>query len=386
MKNRQYMKLAAVAACTALLLSACEGKESGAVHPSNNANGEKGTAPQATASATAVQTESPASSSEPYQVLGTGLSIPWSIEFAGETIYLSEREGAIVRIEDGKLERETVQLSKAVHHEGEGGFLGLLLAPDFETTGQAYAYHTYLENGTVLNRVVVLKQAGKEWTEQKALLEEIPGDLYHNGGRMAFGTDGYLYVTTGDAMEEGRSQNRSSLAGKVLRMGLNGEVPENNPISGSYVFSYGHRNPQGLAWTADGTMYSTEHGPSGRPGGHDEINRLEPGLNYGWPLLIGDERGEGMTAPIYHTGDEAIAPSGTVADKEGRLVIAALRGEAIYRYTPETGKMEVLHKGEGRIRDVKLRDGKLYFITNNRDGRGAPTSADDRLIVMDYPA
>lgn len=341
-------------------------------------------APSAALESPAPAETEPADIDEPYRVVAAGLRIPWAIEFADEVIYVSEREGNIIKIEDGKIDRQNVRLAKAVHHEGEGGFLGLLLAPDFTDTGLAYAYHTYQEEGRAFNRIVLLKLEGSEWAEQGALLEGIPGDMYHNGGRLAFGPDGMLYATTGDAEERALSQDKNSLAGKILRMTPEGEIPADNPFGQSYVYSYGHRNPQGIAWTKDGVMYSTEHGPSGRPGGHDEINRIEPGRNYGWPSIIGDDAQAGMETPLYHTGEEAIAPSGTIIDDEGRLVIAALRGEAIYRYAPETGKMEVLHEGEGRIRDLELRDGKLFFITNNRDGRGQPSATDDRLVAMDY--
>lgn len=330
-------------------------------------------------------TAEPEQPDEPYAVVAEGLDIPWAIAFDGDDTYISEREGSIVKVTGGELVRQAVRLAKPVHHQAEGGFLGFLLAPDFEQSRLAYAYHTYRESGRTMNRIVQLKLEGAEWAEQRALLEGIPGDLYHNGGRLAIGPDGHLYATTGDATETALSQNRESLAGKILRMTLDGAVPEDNPFPGSYVYSYGHRNPQGLAWTADGTMYSTEHGPSGRPGGHDEINLIRPGANYGWPDIIGDNQKAGMETPIYHTGDPAIAPSGTIADDEGRLLIAALVGEAIYRYTPSTGEMEVWHQGEGRIRDLHLKDGKLYFVTNNRDGRGNPLDADDRLVAMDYP-
>ncbi|MFF2885646.1 PQQ-dependent sugar dehydrogenase [Paenibacillus sp. NPDC057967] len=386
--NTQWIKLGAAAMTLAIVIAGCSrtdapSEENGpspstaAEQPSSgNSNGE-----QPAPSEPAGEPSPPAAHNG---TVSAGLRIPWSIAFHGNEIYMSEREGNIVQVKDGDIDRQTVRLGKAVHHEGEGGFLGLLLAPDFQESGLAYAYHTYRGPEGTLNRVVLLKKEGSEWAEERALLEGIPGDLYHNGGRMAFGPDGMLYVTTGDAQEQALSQDKDSLAGKILRLAPDSSVPDDNPIPGSYVYSYGHRNPQGLAWTKDGVMYSTEHGPSGRPGGHDEINRIEPIGNYGWPVVIGDDNREGMIAPLYHTGDEAIAPSGTIIDDQGRLLIAGLRGEAIYRYTPQSGEMEIIHKGEGRIRDLVLKDGTLYFITNNRDGRGSPGSTDDRLIAIPY--
>ncbi|MBH5318957.1 PQQ-dependent sugar dehydrogenase [Paenibacillus sp. GSMTC-2017] len=374
------VKLAVVVIGSALIVTACSNDKD--VTPPNQKKGEE-------AVATKVPTQ-PAESASPATVegdnvvIGSGLRIPWSIEFAGDTIYLSEREGTIMKIAKKELSRQTVRLTKAVHHDGEGGFLGFVLSPDFNDTGLAFAYHTYQDNGKTLNRVVMLKQEGAEWSEQRVLLDKIPGDLYHNGGRLAIGPDGYLYITTGDAEEKELSLNKDSLAGKILRMKLDGSIPADNPFPGSYMYSYGHRNPQGLAWTKDGVMYSSEHGPSGRPGGHDEINVIKPGDSYGWPAIIGDAKQEGMITPIYHTGEEAIAPSGTIIDDKGRILIAALRGEGIYCYTPETGHMELFYKGYGRIRDLELRDGKLYFITNNRDGRGQPSNVDDQLVAIQY--
>lgn len=371
------MLTAMAAACSGGNGSGSAGSSEAAVTPTPSVQADNGSA----------ETPKPTESAQPaetYEVIGTELRIPWSIAFADDVIYMSEREGNIVKVEGGETAREAVRLSKAVHHDGEGGFLGMLLAPDFSDSGLAYAYHTYQDQGKTYNRIVMLKKEGAEWAEQSAIMESIPGDLYHNGGRLAFGPDGMLYATTGDAEEQALSQDKNSLAGKILRMTPAGDIPSDNPFPDSYVYSYGHRNPQGLAWTKEGVMYSTEHGPSGSPGGHDEINRIEPGHNYGWPTLIGDAAQEGMETPIYHTGEEAIAPSGTITDEKGRLIIATLRGEAIYRYTPESGSMEVLHQGDGRIRDVQLKGGRLYFITNNTDGRGQPRESDDRLVSMAY--
>ncbi|MDQ6423572.1 PQQ-dependent sugar dehydrogenase [Paenibacillus sp. LHD-117] len=388
MTGKQTGTLAAIL-CFALL-SACSGD-------GNNRN-EATSAPKSTVAVspepTQAATEKPAAgedsgqseSGEPYAVIAENLRIPWSIAIAGNDFYVTEREGNIVRIGGGNQTRQNVRLSEAVLHEGEGGLLGFVLAPDFEESKEAFAYHTYEKDGKTLNRIVLLKQEGADWAEQQALLEGIPGNSTHNGGRLAIGPDGMLYATTGDAQGRSDAQDTNSLAGKIIRMTLTGQIPSDNPFPNSYVYSYGHRNPQGIAWTEDGQMYSTEHGPSGNPGGHDEINVIAPGNNYGWSAIYGDQKKQDMVTPIYHTGDPAIAPSGTIVDGEGRLVIATLRGEAIYRYTPATGKMEVIHEGEGRIRDLKLVQDKLYFVTNNLDGRGGKSSeSEDRLVRMDYP-
>ncbi|WJH37286.1 PQQ-dependent sugar dehydrogenase [Paenibacillus sp. CC-CFT747] len=211
----------------------------------------------------------------------------------------------------------------------------------------AYAYHTYQEGNRTLNRVVLLQEKNGSWEEQKALLEGIPGGINHNGGRLAIGPDRLLYITTGDSGEEKLAQDPKSLGGKILRMTLDGRVPEDNPFIGSYVYSYGHRNPQGLAWDKQGTMYSSEHGPSGSPGGHDEINVIEKGRNYGWPVIIGDSKKDGMVSPVYQTGDTAIAPSGIAVDTEGKLLVTTLRGEKLFRFDPASRKLTPVLEGEG---------------------------------------
>lgn len=318
-----------------------------------------------------------------YTVLASELRVPWAIDFSGESTYVSERDGAIVRVAaDGTVERKAASLQKTLYLQGEAGFLGFALAPDFPETGRAFAYYTYEESGQAFNRIVALEEREDAWEEVGVLLDGIPGAYVHDGGRLAIGPDGYLYATTGDAGDGKLAQLPDNLAGKTLRLGLNGEVPGDNPMPGSYVYSYGHRNPQGIAWDAAGTMYASEHGPSGNPGGHDELNRIEPGANYGWPDVFGDAEQEGMTSPLYHTGDPAIAPSGIALDDQGQLLVAALRGEALFRYDLETGAIETLLEGEGRLRDVKVRDGRIYAVTNNTDGRGVPAAGDDRLLLL----
>ncbi|MFD1425788.1 PQQ-dependent sugar dehydrogenase [Kroppenstedtia sanguinis] len=311
----------------------------------------------------------------------TGLRVPWSLVATQQHFYISERGGAIVEVDrpKGKPIRQKLKLNKKVHHEGEGGFLGIATHADFENNGLLYAYHTYQEGGNRKNRVILLKREDGVWKEQKALLEGIPGGFIHNGGRLAIGPDKKLYITTGDGGEEKNAQNLDSLGGKILRMNPDGSVPKDNPFPGSLVYSYGHRNPQGLSWTEDGVLYSAEHGPSGDESGRDEINRIEAGKNYGWPLITGDEKKKGMVSPQYQSGERTWAPSG-LASLDGKLYIAGLRGEQIRFFATKKQRTGQLFTGKGRLRDIVAVEGDLYVLTNNTDGRGTPKKEDDRLF------
>ncbi|NMO97818.1 PQQ-dependent sugar dehydrogenase [Paenibacillus lemnae] len=317
-----------------------------------------------------------------YSVIAEQLQIPWSIQFSGEEAYISEREGHIVSVIEEVTKRLPVNTKQAVKAVGEGGFLGIVLDPDFTDNRQAYAYHSYDKEGQTFNRVILIKQQLESWEEVKALIEDIPGSNVHNGGRMAWGPDGKLYITTGDAGKGEMAQDPGSLGGKILRMNPDGSIPEDNPSADSYVYSLGHRNSQGLAWSEDGTMYNAEHGPSGTPGGHDEINEIRKGENYGWPTVIGDEEAEGTVRPLYHTGEKAIAPSGIAFEQDDQLLVAGLRGEALFRYHVQDNRLETVLDGVGRIRDVHLHNDSIYIITNNTDGRGSPSEQDDRLLLL----
>ncbi|MBD1380876.1 PQQ-dependent sugar dehydrogenase [Metabacillus arenae] len=313
------------------------------------------------------------------EVLIVNLNVPWAITKTEENFFISERNGSIVEwnASTNEIKRKNVELSKAVHQEGEGGFLGIELLPDFQNTQRAFAYHTYKENGDTKNRVVVLERGEDSWKEIKVLLEDIPGEVFHNGGRLKIGPDLKLYITTGDALQSELAQNTNSLAGKILRMNLDGSVPEDNPFTNSYVYSYGHRNSQGLAWDEEGQLYSSEHGQEA----HDELNKIEPGQNYGWPDIQGDEEKNGMQTPLFHTGNITWGPSG-ISYKDGKLYVAALRGEAIMVYPIEGDEAETFIDGEGRIRDVLIDGNSMYYITNNTDGRGTPAENDDKLVKV----
>lgn len=312
------------------------------------------------------------------EVVASELDIPWSVAETEDSLLVSEREGAIVEVPKNGQEpvRKEVELQQAVLHQGEGGFLGLEPAPDFEESRAVFAYHTYRNDGKIVNRVVRLEEADNAWEETDVLIDEIPGAGIHNGGRIKIGPDEKLYVSTGDADEEPIAQDQENLGGKILRIELDGSVPEDNPISDSPVYSYGHRNPQGLAWDEEGQLYSSEHGPTA----HDEINRIEPGNNYGWPEIVGDEEKEGMETPLYHSGTDTWAPSG-LAYADGKLWVAGLRGEKVRSFSPDGEQTELKLEGEGRLRDiVPASDGSFYILTNNTDGRGSPGDGDDRLL------
>lgn len=299
-----------------------------------------------------------------YEVIAENLSNPWSIQMVDKTFYLTERNGNMIEISNGKTIRKKLKTSKPVVQTGEGGLLGFILAPNFKESQQAYAYHTYKENGEIYNRVILMKRTNSAWEEVRPIIEGIPGATFHNGGRLAIGPDQNLYITTGDASQESNAQSLKSLAGKILRLKLNGEIPKDNPFSNSPIYSYGHRNAQGLAWTKDGIMYSSEHGPSPN-GGHDEINKIEPGKNYGWPVIVGDAKKPGMETPLYQTGDETWAPSGIKINDHNEILIACLKGEKLVKYSISTGKVVDVFTGVGRVRDVYIQDKNVYIITGN---------------------
>ncbi|MRX73572.1 quinoprotein glucose dehydrogenase [Bacillus lacus] len=307
------------------------------------------------------------------------LDVPWAITKIGDTFYFPERTGSIVEwnSEEGTTS-STLSLTEDIHVQGEGGLLGFEPAADFAESQEAFLYHTYQTEDNLFNRIVLVKKEGTQWTEQSVLLDGIPGGVNHNGGRLKAGPDHKLYVTTGDTYQTELAQDVESLAGKILRLELNGDVPDDNPFGSSYVYSYGHRNPQGLAWDEDGNLYSSEHGQTA----HDEINLIQPGKNYGWPEIEGDETQEGMESPIFHTGNDTWAPSG-LAYHEGKLYVATLAGTSLKSYEIETGETEDLVNHLGRLRDVLIEENVLYTISNNRDGRGNPGENDDQLYRLE---
>lgn len=312
---------------------------------------------------------------EDLEVIADNLDVPWSIEKLENTFYVTERSGNIVKIEGNEIERQNVKLEQEISTASEAGLLGFVLAPNFSESNLAFAYYTYEDSEGQFNRIVTLHLEDNVWREESLLLDHIPSGSFHHGGRLKIGPDGTLYATAGDASEREIAQDLDSLGGNILRMNLDGSIPDDNPFSDSYIYSYGHRNPQGMTWLSDGTMYASEHGDNA----NDEVNIIETGQNYGWPIIEGDEEQEGLISPLFTSGDASTwAPSG-IDNYNGNLYVAALRGSAVLEFDLKTGEYREIITGLGRIRDVRVEDNYLYFISNNRDGRGAPQENDDRL-------
>lgn len=327
-----------------------------------------------------------------------GLEAPWSLLFLpnGDAL-VSERPGRIRLITGGRLLPEAVA-RLPVATGGEGGLMGLALHPDYPRQPYLYAMHTYEEAGGRTNRVVRLAFDGREARPDRVVVDGIPGARNHNGGRIAFGPDGMLYVGTGEIFQAARAQDRGDPGGKILRVTPEGGIPTDNPFPGSPVFSLGHRNVQGLAWhPRSGALFASEHGPSGELGlrAYDEINLVRAGRNYGWPLAVGAARNPGWTDPIAAWPDPATPPGG-IAFWRGDLFVATLRSRALLRLTlsevadgyaaATIERWFVDARGAsrfGRLRDAVVGpDGALYVLTSNRDGRGSPQDGDDRILRL----
>jgi len=310
-----------------------------------------------------------------YQIVevARGLFVPWSIVFTGEDrILFTERNGRIREIKNGQLNPKALLTFTDVKAFGEAGLMGMAA----DESHYLYVCMTHLNGKNPVNRVQRLKDEGDKITEDKILLDDIPAAQYHDGCRVKFGPDGKLYITTGDSTNSKLAQDSKSLAGKILRMNSDGSDLE--------VFSLGHRNPQGIAWDAALRMWETEHGPTspldGLPGG-DEVNIIQQGQNYGWPVISHRETKPGLISPRLEF-TPAIAPAG--ADFLGKyFYFAALKGEAIYKVDADFNYIKLPNINFGRIREIVAgSDGALYFSTSNRDGRGTIRDGDDKIYKI----
>lgn len=306
-------------------------------------------------------------------VIAENLEAPWSLVFHGDTALISERDSARILETDGQNEPREVSTIDGVEPGGEGGLLGIAVRDSY-----LYAYFTAAEENRVERFALTGEPGALSLGEPETVIDGIPAAGNHNGGRIAFGPDDMLYVTAGDAGNRDHAQNLDSLGGKILRMTPDGAVPGDNPVDDSYVYTYGHRNPQGIAWDDDGTMYASEFGQDT----WDELNIIEAGKNYGWPVVEGIAEDDRYVDPVQQWQPADASPSGATVNND-RLWIANLRGQNLREVPLNDLAAATEHwVGEyGRLRDVVVApDGAIWVVTNNTDGRGEPAVNDDRII------
>lgn len=343
------------------------------------------------------------SSNYKIEVFAENLYVPWSIVFTEDNrMLVTERNGSLRIILNGKLIEKPLKVFGEVSSNGEEGLMGLVLDPDYENNKLIYVSYAYEMNDEMKVKVVSFKDNGNELSNEKLIIDNIPAERYHAGCRLRFGPDSKLYITTGDAGEMELVQDLNSLYGKLLRINTDGTVPSDNPFPGNPVWSYGHRNSQGIDWyPGTDILYSTEHGPSGfdGPGGGDEVNIIVKGGNYGWPEVSHKKSKDGMISPALEF-TPAIAPasgmfykSDSIPQFKNNFFFGCLRGKGIMRVIiDDKDPLKIItyeKMGDidyGRIREItEGPDGAIYFSTSNRDGRGNIRKGDDKIyrIIKD---
>lgn len=318
------------------------------------------------------------------------LVVPWGMAFAPDgRLFITERPGRVRIASGGQLLASPALTLDDVSAVSESGLLGITLHPDFGSNHFVYIVYTARADGRTVNRLARYREVNNTLAERAVLFDNIPAAPVHNGSRVKFGPDGFLYLTMGDAAAASLAQDLGSYAGKIFRIREDGTSAPGNPFS-SPIFSYGHRNPQGIDFhPLTSELWETEHGPTG----FDEVNRIRAGANYGWPEITGAESRAGMERPVlFYT--PSIAPSGMAFYRGTRvpaftnnLFFGTLAGTHLHRVrlnaagTEVVGEERLLERVYGRIRDVVSGpDGFLYFSTSNRDGRGTPAADDDRIF------
>ncbi|MEU0084312.1 PQQ-dependent sugar dehydrogenase [Streptomyces sp. NPDC006274] len=315
------------------------------------------------------------------------LDTPWGVAAlpGGDLLVSSRDKGTITRIDAASGKKTEVGSVPGVEPGGEGGLMGLALSPSFASDHQIYAYFTTASD----NRIARLlydeqKPAGQQLGAPDTVLRGIPKGVIHNGGRIAFGPDKMLYAGTGETGDTGLAQDKESLGGKILRMTPDGEPVHGNPEADSVVYSYGHRNVQGLAWDAEKRLWAAEFGQNT----WDELNLIEPGKNYGWPEAEGKGGGSGFVDPVAQWKTAEASPSG-IAYAQGSIWMAGLRGERLWRIPlagaePSADPQPFLEEEHGRLRTVVSAGGnRLWLVTSETDGRGTPEAGDDRILQLE---
>jgi glucose/arabinose dehydrogenase len=386
----QRRAVSAVLAAAALLLTAgCSSDDEGGGPAAGGASTAPGgsSAPASPSSSSAEQAPPAKGSVKVVRTVAEGLRSPWGLApLPGGGLLVSSRdEGTITHVDEKTGRTTEVGEVPGVSAQGEGGLLGLALSPDFASDNMIYAYFTSASDNRIVRMLYDAdKPAGQRLGAPDTVFRGIPKGFIHNGGRIAFGPDGMLYAGTGESGEEGLSQDKESLGGKILRMTPQGEPAPGNPFPDSAVYSYGHRNVQGLAWDAKQRLFAAEFGQNT----WDELNAVEPGGNYGWPRAEGRSGGSGFLDPIAQWKTDEASPSG-IAEAEGSIWMAGLRGERLWRVplkgTEAAADPQAFLEGEyGRLRTVVAAGGnRLWLVTSETDGRGSPAGGDDRILELE---
>jgi glucose/arabinose dehydrogenase len=402
---------------------------------------ERGSVPDEGASLATVEqppVDAPALVTTPSAVLAldtvaSSLEVPWSLDFAPDgRVFVTERAGQVRVIEKNVLRpdpwAELPVFAREEQIAPESGLMGIALAPNFASSGQVFLLGTFWKRSQAPlsrtfdkvvrrvaglfspraaipyeSRVYRLTDRGGQGVDATVVIDDLPANFYHAGGALAFGPDGHLYVSVGEALASAFSNDPRTASGMILRYRADGSVPEDNPIPGSPVYAIGLRNPQALAWyPARQQLITTEHGPSSLPhergrAGQDELNLVTPGANYGWPAVAGRSGDARFVDPIVEWSP-SIAPggiaiyTGAYAPWRGNAFVGGLRAQQLRRIVFDSaaataGQLKViqeevlLSQTVGRIRAVRMGpDGHLWITTSNRDGRGVPSAQDDLVL------
>ncbi|KQT94000.1 glucose sorbosone dehydrogenase [Marmoricola sp. Leaf446] len=375
-------RLVALLVAPVVVLAGCGGGGE-ATEPEVSETPSPGTADTGSASASPTPSETGEARSARPEVVGTvarGLQAPWGIDFLpdGSALVTERDTERVFQVGDGEVTR-VGELGQA-EPDGEGGLLGVAVSPSYAEDASVFFYLTTGDD----NRVVRATFRDGRLGEATPVLTDIPRNSYHDGGRLLFGPDDMLYVSTGDAGDTDNAQDLESLGGKILRITPEGEPAPGNPDPESPVWSYGHRNVQGLAFDDQDRLWASEFGDQT----WDELNLIEKGGNYGWPEVEGrDGELDGAIGPQVQWATDDSSPSG-LAFVDGRVWLGALQGQRLWRVDVE-GEGAQDQRGffvgdYGRIRTVATApDGRLWVTTSNRDGRGEPTREDDRILLVD---
>ncbi|KQR20463.1 glucose dehydrogenase [Agreia sp. Leaf335] len=378
MSVRRTATALAAAAVSMLVLSGCDSPRPERTVSTATPPVVATTSPSPTPTESANPLAGPYSPTGDLTALANDLDAPWSIAPVGaDGILISERDSAQIVLIDTAGQKRVIGGVGGVAATGEGGLLGIAV----QSAGaerRLFAYFTTADDNRVVSFPLTGTGASLALGAAAEVITGLPKASNHNGGRIAFGPDGLLYITTGDANQRDRAQDVAYLGGKILRLDASGSVPADNPFAGSPVYSLGHRNPQGIAWRADGRMFAAEFGQDT----WDELNVIDPGANYGWPDVEGtDSSDTRFVAPIAQWATDDASPSG-IAVIGDTVFMAGLGGERLWTIDPASGAQtrEFFSGQLGRIRDVySAGDGSLLLITNNTDGRGEPRPGDDTL-------